>query len=128
MRHLTHSGEIMKKIWIMAFWVCTLAAFTKQSFALTGIVVSQDIESYQQGRAAVPVGNSLILAPIMRRSNVVVIDTPKARFTLVEESRKFIVLPVDGTVDFYQSGNKFVILDSGRKKHKFSLLHMQLIQ
>jgi hypothetical protein len=66
--------------------------------------------------------------PINRRSNIVVLETGKCRLTLSEVGRNWIVLPVNDTIQLYQDGKWFVVLDSKKKKHRFGLIHMEDIQ
>ena len=90
-------------------------------------VISQDIGAYRNGVAVMPVGTMLAGVPIVRRSDIVVVQTDKYRLTWSEIGRKFIVLPVNGTVSFYRDKNSFIVLDSEGKKHKFALIHAEEI-
>lgn len=91
-------------------------------------VISQNISSEDRGYAVIPIGTSLAGVPISRRSDIVVVETSKARLTLSEMGHKFIVLPVNGTIEIYQDGNQLIVLDSNKKKHKFALVHMETLQ
>ena len=66
--------------------------------------------------------------PIHRQSSITVIETSTMRMTWAEIGRKWIALPVHGKIMFYQDGDKFIVLDSGNRKHKFALQHMETIQ
>ena len=93
----------------------------------SGKVVSQELSSEDGGYAVIPIGTGLVGAPITRRSNVVVVETVTERFTWMEAGRSSIILPVHGTIQFYRDGKWFVILGSSQKKHKFGLMHMEVI-
>jgi hypothetical protein len=69
----------------------------------------------------------LIGVPIRRSSDIVVIETTNQRMTLAERGRKFILLPVNSTIMCYQDGTTIVVLDTKRKKHKFSIIHLENI-
>ena len=92
-------------------------------------VISQEVGTYNGGAAVMPMGTALIGIPVRQRSNVVVIETPKYRVTLSEQmtGRGPIILPVNGTVQFYQAGKWVVILDSANKKHKFGIVHEEAL-
>lgn len=96
-------------------------------------VISQDIESHQVDRGA------MTGTPLVRFSDTVVLETAHERMTWVEVSSyatgtrtqdvvNAIPLPVHGTIQFFQDGNWFIVLDSSKKKHKFSLVHLETIQ
>jgi hypothetical protein len=90
-------------------------------------VISQEIGAHNGGTAVMPIGTSVVGVPITRRSNIVVIEGATRRVTLSEIGNKFIVLPVNGIVQCYQDKNLIVIPDSSGKKHKFSVLHVEVI-
>jgi len=105
----------------------------KQPEFQTAKVISQDIESHQVDRGV------MTGTPLVRYSNTVVIEAAHQRMTWVEVSSyatgtrtqdvvNAIPLPVNGTIQFYQDGNWFIVLDAARKKHKFSLVHLEAIQ
>jgi hypothetical protein len=89
-----------------------------------GVVVSQDISSYNAGAVAMPIGTTVASVPIVRRSNVVVVETAAVRYSWSEVGKNTVILPVHGTISFYRDGNFFVVLDAKNKKHKFSLIGM----
>ncbi len=91
-------------------------------------VISQNIGSYDNGVAVVPLGTMAAGVPIRRRSNIVVVENAKYRLTLSEVGRNFVVLPVNDTIQMYQDGKWFVVLDSQKKKHQFVLIHVENIQ
>ena len=74
-----------------------------------------------------PLGSGVVGVPITRRSNIVVLETAKARLTWSEVGKNAIILPVNGTIEFYQDGDWFIVLDSKHKKHKFALVHFENI-
>lgn len=88
-------------------------------------VISQDIGSSDGGTAVVPLGGALIGVPIVRNSNVVVVEAPHHRITMIEKGNKFIILPVNEMIQYYHDGNWIVILDTRHKKHKFSVMHIE---
>jgi hypothetical protein len=106
-------------------------AFAKNQLQFqTAKVVSQEIGSYNGGAAVMPVGGVLVGVPITRRSDIVVWETGSHRLTLSEQmtGRGAVVMPVNETIQFYQDGKWFIVFDAQKKKHKFSLLHMETIQ
>ncbi len=74
-----------------------------------------------------PLGRGLIGVPITRNSDIVVVETATQRLTWAEAGRKFVILPVNGTIHFYRDGNWFIVLDSKKNKHKFGLVHLEAI-
>jgi len=103
-----------------------LTAIPKPHNWQTGKVVSQEINSYSAGAAAVPIGGSVVAVPIRRTSNQVILEANGYRFTLLEKpSKHYVILAENGYVQFYQEGEWFVFLDLKKKEHKFSLLHME---
>lgn len=93
----------------------------------TAKVISQNIGTYRNGAVAMPIGGMLAAIPIRRMSDVVVVETATTRMTWVEAGRKFVVLPVNGTIRFYQDGKWFIVPDLSGKKHKFALVHLEAI-
>jgi hypothetical protein len=95
----------------------------------TAKVISQNIDSYNGGTAVMPIGAMMVGVPIVRRSNTVVVETATQRLTWAEmgNGRHLVVLSVNGTVNFYQDGGAFVVLDSRSKKHKFTIMHAEAI-
>jgi hypothetical protein len=47
--------------------------------------------------------------------------------TKVDEVVNAIPLPVHGTIQFYRDGIWYFVLDAAKKKHKFSLVHEEVI-
>ena len=110
---------------ILFFCVCSVAFATKKTPAWqTGIVRSQDISSQRAGAYSGPVGNGTVAVPLYRHSDQVWIETERYMYGWIELGRNPIVLPVNGQIEFYQDGNRFVVLDSKRHKHKFALVRM----
>jgi hypothetical protein len=91
-------------------------------------VISQDVNSYNHGVAVVPLGNVIAGVPITRRSNIVTVETSKHRLTWSEAGKNTLILPVNETIQFYQDGNWFIVLDSKKKKHKFALIHAEALE
>jgi len=107
------------------FLAVPLAASPKPHNWQTGKVISQEINSYNAGAAAVPIGGSVVAVPLRRTSNQIVLETNAYRLTLLEKpSKHYLVLAENSSVQFYQDGQWFVFLDANMKEHKFSLLHM----
>jgi hypothetical protein len=107
---------------------CALPGFARKLVPLqTGKVVWQNIGSYNGGAVGMPIGTMYAAIPIVRQSNTVVIETGNERLTWSETGRHMLVLPVNGTIQFYQDGKWYIVLDSQRKKHKFALVHMETI-
>jgi hypothetical protein len=103
-----------------------LAASSKSHDWQTGRVIRQEMNSYDAGAAAVPIGGSVVAVPIRRTSNQVILEANGYRFTLLEKpSKHYVVLAENSNVQFYQDGQWFVFLDINKKEHKFSLLHME---
>jgi hypothetical protein len=91
-------------------------------------VIYQDIGSENRGTAVLPLAGGIAGVPITRSTNIVMIETKTYRVTMVEDARKnFIVLPVNGTVQFYEEKERIIILDSKNKKHKFVVTHAEKI-
>lgn len=98
----------------------------------TAKVISQDIGVADAGYAVVPVGTGLAAGRLGRKENIVVVETEGHRYTWQELTRapnihRFIVLTVNDTVSYYRDGDKFVVLDSKNKEHKFSVIHAEAI-
>jgi hypothetical protein len=90
-------------------------------------VLSQEIGVADNGIAVMPVGTMLAGIPIRRRSNIVVVETSRYRLTWSELGNKFVVLPVNGTIQCYQDGGWYIVRDSAGKKHKFGLVHTKVL-
>ena len=117
--------------------VCLLGiastAYAKQPEFQTAKVISQDIESHQVDRGV------MTGTPLVRYSNTVVVETAAERMTWsevatyatgtkVNEVGNAIPLPVHGTIQLFQDGIWYFVLDAAKKKHKFSLLHEEVIE
>jgi hypothetical protein len=110
-------------------FTCILAlssvAFAEKHHAYeTAKVISQDFNTYNRGAVAMPIGTMIAAVPIVRRSNIVVIENGSVRYTWSEVGNKTLILPVGGTFSFYRDSNYFVVSDSRNKKHKFALTGM----
>ena len=103
-----------------------LAAKKPQPVMHTAKVVSQDISTQNGGAAAMPLGTMIVAVPISVVTNSVAVETEHAFMTWVEKRTKHpLVLPINGTVEFYQDGNWVVVLDSNHKKHRFAVTHIE---
>ena len=91
-------------------------------------VRSQEMGSSYGGTVVMPLAGGLVGVPLNRQSNIVVADTPYVRMTWVETGRNPITLMVNGTVQYYQDGNWYIVLDSRGHKHKFSLAHLEALR
>jgi hypothetical protein len=87
-------------------------------------VLSQVMGSAQAGAYAAPMGTGVIAVPVYRRTNNVTVETATHRLEWSESGRSTIVLPVNGTIEFYRDSDWFIVLDSKKKKHKFALVGM----
>ena len=117
----------MKKLgFVLPLVFLSICAFSDEKEHKTehAKVISQNLSSSAAGMYNAPIGNSTVAVPIYRRSNVVVVETDDYRFEWSESGNKMLVLPVNGSVDFYRDGDWFIVLDSKHKKHKFALVGM----
>lgn len=91
----------------------------------TGIVVRQSLDSYNAGEAYMPLFGGIVGAPIVRRSNLVVVDTPGLRMTWSEADKKTLVFAEGDSVQFYREKNYYVVPEGRHKKFRFVLIHAQ---
>jgi len=96
----------------------------KQHTTEHATVISQSLSSSAAGTYNAPIGNATVAVPIYRKSNIVVVETDDYRFEWSESGNKNIILPVNGSIEFYRDGDWFIVLDSKHKKHKFALIGM----
>jgi len=99
----------------------------------TATVISQTIGSSPMGDCSGQVGSGAVAARTNRKSNTVVVDTGRYRYSLQEliggsDWHQFIVLTghdhvAHEQVKFYRDGQSFVVLDNQGETHKFCLLH-----
>jgi hypothetical protein len=68
-------------------------------------VISQSTSSSAAGTYNAPVGNATVAVPIYRKSNLVVVETDNYRFEWSESGNKNIILPVNGSIEFYRDGD-----------------------
>ena len=118
------------KAFVVALLLLAIPAFAehKQPDIRHAKVISQDIGSYNGGAAVMPLGTGVIGVPITRHSNIVVLQTNKARITLSEMPNKhFLILPVNGDVSFYVDKSLVILADGDGKKHKFSITHLETL-
>lgn len=98
----------------------------------TATVISQNIGRSVMGECSQQVGGGSVAAPTNRKSNTVVVDIGRSRYSLQEltggsDWNHFIVLTghdrvAHDQVKFYRDGQLFVVLDHQGEKHKFCLL------
>lgn len=98
----------------------------------TVTVISQTIGSSPMGECSAQVGSGAVAAPTNRKSNTVVVDTGRYRYSLQELTRgpdwhPFIVPTghdhiANEQIKLYRDGQSFVVLDNQGEKHKFCLL------
>ena len=99
----------------------------------TATVISQNIGRSVMGECRERVRGSSVAAPANHKSNTIVVDTGRQRYSLQELTggshwNHFVVLTGhDGVaheqVKFYRVGQLFVVLDNQGEKHEFCLLH-----
>ncbi len=99
-------------------------------------VISQKIDSFNDGARVMTMGDAMTGHPPVDASSTVVIETANSRLTLVEtiharvswiqKRPSALVLPVNGTIQFYRDGNWLVILDPNHKKHRFEIVHEEI--
>jgi hypothetical protein len=99
----------------------------------TATVISQTIGSSPMGDCSGQVGSGAVAAPTNRKSNTLVVDTGRYRYSWQEltggaDGHQFIVLTghdhiAHEQVRFYRDGQSFVLLDNQGEMHKFCLLH-----
>lgn len=107
---------------------CVQPALAKDHLVFHPVkVLSQTIGTSNNGIAVIPMGSMLTGVPIRRQSNVVVIETSKARLTLSEKGRHFLILPVNKTVQCSHRGKWVIMLDSDKKEHKFAVVHIEML-
>ena len=119
----------MKRLLVFFLLLCLpVSVLAKKQVPLQiGRVISQDIETRDRGTAIMPLYGGVVGVPISQRYDTVVIETHGHRMTWAEVGKRTIVLTVNGNVQFYQDKNYFVVLDAGGKKHKFVLLHDEVL-
>ncbi|MGD0199144.1 MAG: hypothetical protein ABSD27_00180 [Bryobacteraceae bacterium] len=111
---------------LLCFAAASICAAEKKYNWERARVLSQNMHSSPVGAYAAPIGNATIAVPIYRRSNYVVVETDTHRLEWSEVGSSAIILPVNGSIEFYRDGNWFIVLDSKKKKHKFALVGMTL--
>ncbi|MBN1570724.1 MAG: hypothetical protein JXA73_22975 [Acidobacteria bacterium] len=113
---------------LMLLFVCIPTLAKEKPVMQKAKVISQDIGSRDRGVYAAPIGSGIIGIPLRDTWNIVLVETEKHRMEWHEKGEKFIVLAVNGEIEFYQDKDNFIVLDSKGKKHKFSLVHMEAIE
>lgn len=115
----------MKSLAALLPLLLCISAFSEKEHEIEhGIVISQNLNSSPAGTYNAPIGTATVAVPIYRRSNIVVIETEEYRMQWTEAGTKPIILPVNGSIEFYRDGDWFIVLDSKHKKHKFGLAGM----
>ncbi len=128
-----HNGNLrtVQCFCVAALLCCCASAFAKTDpIFQSAKVISQSIGSYNAGAAAMPIGTMVVGVPIVRTSDIVVIETSTQRMTwseFIKGRQGAVILPVNGVIQFYQDGKWFVVLDANKKKHKFSLVHLEAV-
>jgi len=100
-------------------------AAKKEHLIEFGIVVDQNLQSAPGGAMAMPVGTAVVAVPLYRQSNVVTIDTAFYRYQWLEVGLDKIILPVNDVVEFYRDHDRFIVMDSRHRKHRFELIGMR---
>jgi hypothetical protein len=116
----------MKRLLACILFSVALYAAKKDIVWDHGKILSQDYGSEPAGAYAAPIGTASIAVPLYRRHNTVVIDTGNVIYTWGEIGTRAIILPVNGVIDFYRDGDKFIVLDVKNRKHKFTMLAQQI--
>ena len=116
----------MKRLLACMFVSVAVYAAQKDIVWERGTILSQDYGAEPAGAYATPIGTASIAVPLYRRHNTVVIDTGSVIYTWGEIGRRAIILPVNGGIDFYRDGDKFIVLDVKNRKHKFTMLAQQI--
>ena len=110
---------------VLPLALLSICAFGEKQHQMEhGKVLSQNMDSSQSGTYNAPLFNGTVAVPIYRRSNLVVVETDHYRLEWSEVGNKTIILPVNGTIEFYRDGDWFIVQDSKHKKHKFALVGM----
>lgn len=125
----------MKTLGLLLLLFC-LPALGKDHPMQTAKVVSQNVGPWTGGSistgGANVVGSSVIgngiSLPVLRAANMVVLETKDTRYNLVEiTGRHYLLLTVNGTVDFYIDGNRAILEGGDHKKHKFFITRMEAL-
>lgn len=95
------------------------AAKKKPPVMEIGTVLAQGLDSQDGGAYAMPLGNGTVAVPIRRTTNAVKIQSGEYIFDWVEDGRTLLIFTVNDEFEFYRDGDKFIVLDSKNKKHKF---------
>jgi len=90
-----------------------------------GKVLAQDLGGDRAGVYAGRVGAGVAAVPLYRSWNRITVETDTQIYEWQEVGRARIVVAVNGYIPFYREGNFFILLDTGRKKHKFLLTGMR---
>lgn len=89
-----------------------------------GTVLGQETQSVYSGSYEAWVHGVYVNVPTYRNINTLTVETECYRYVW-QEAPMFhgnVILPINGTVNFYQDGSSFIIIDIKNRKHKFSIL------
>jgi hypothetical protein len=90
----------------------------------TARVISQELDAVSGSEVSMPRGTMHAILPIARHSNIVVVETADSRMTWSELGKHPIVFKIDSLIQFYRDGDRFLVLDSSNRQHKFVLVGM----
>jgi hypothetical protein len=112
---------------LFAITLFVLPSFAaKQKNWETAKVISQEFDAIGGSAVTMPRGTMHAAFPLTRTRHysIVVVETAKSRMTWSESGKHPITLMVNGSIQFYRDGDRFVVLDFQQKKHKFVLIGM----
>lgn len=103
---------------VLAIAIC-LGAKPKDVTWETGTVLAQNMTVHERtGTWMSPTSNQIQNYPMYLKRNSVAIRVGNRVYEWVEKNGT-MVLPVNGTIQFYREKGMFIVLDSQNKPHKF---------
>jgi len=121
----------MRTVLIVLLFACPLLFGARRQAIVweQGKVLAQDLGSAQAGAYAGPLAGGVYAVPLYQSWNRITIETETQIYDLTERAgRRWIIVPVNGEIPFYREGNFFILLDTGRKKHKFILTGLRSLE
>lgn len=126
--------DLVQVVFSLLLLTTSAAAIAQKSHQWeTATVISQNIGRSVMGACSEQVAGASAPAPANRKSNTVVVDIGRYRYSLQEltsgsDWNHFIILTghdriAHDQVKFYRDGQLFVILDNQGQKHEFCQLH-----
>ena len=90
-----------------------------------GKIVSQESVSSDGGIVTIPVYGMLVTRQVTRQTNQVILEYNGYIITLVEKpSKHFLLFPEGINCVFYKDNEWYVFLDTHKREHKFSAIHI----